>query len=349
MTRPILDLEKLIRALESTFADIRPLANELEWGRISEEVFVRKVRRLGDNPERVKMIDSAILQASGLLSNALVRSMDQDVLRTWGFSEGDLIFQPFEERPDYKMLNPLLQAAIMERAQFDGDVVEFRHGSLPPGGFPAVPVANECRDPVVLGWKLRKASEEVSTDLTRVERDVEVRKEALMRFGLPANAVAEACSQSPGVEGYRPGQRAAVRKVRDPTTDELAKLTLEERQGLAYRSLSSTQGRQSSVPAITDQIRVLLLNRDFRVASGVVASAVAEEVWTIGIDHNAREHNPRFAHIEVASQCLALKLGKALESLEGPMGDKRWWLQVLSVNDVAERRVGWRALLGKRP
>lgn len=349
MTPPILDLEKLIRALESTFPDVRPLANELEEGRLSEEAFVRTVRRLGESPEHARRIDSAILQASGILPNSLVRSIDQDVLRAWGFSERDLIFQPFEERPDYKMLNPLLQAAIIERSQFDGDVIEFRHGALPPGGFPAVPVVEEGRDPVVLGWKLRKASEEVSTELTRMEKEVEVRKEALLRFGLSAKAVAEACSQSPGVEGYRPGQPAAFRKVRGPTTEELAELTPEERQALAYRALSSTQGRQSSVPAITDQIRALLQDRDFRIAAGVVASAFAEEVWTIGIDGNAREHNPRFAHIEVASQCLALKLGRALESLKGRLGDKGLLLQVLPVNDVAERRVGWRALLGECP
>ena len=135
------------------------------------------------------------------------------MLDRWGFTDEDLIFQPFEDRPDYKMLHPLLMGMIVELLQYDGDIPELRTGALPAGGSPAVPVKTVARNPVVIGAMLRTASDEVTLEL---QAATEVRNQKVQKMieTLPeggkgvSGLVRQETERGVAVQGYAPGQRA---------------------------------------------------------------------------------------------------------------------------------------------
>ncbi len=126
-----------------------------------------------------------------------------------------------------EMLNPLLEAALGERAFLDGDVPEARVGAIPEGGYPAVPVLTDSHDPVVVGMQLERASQEVGQEIKQAiedhsqvclriigkvegevsRKDEDYRKAAMeiAKKNLPPVPV--------GVPKYMAGQKPALRKV----------------------------------------------------------------------------------------------------------------------------------------
>jgi len=273
----------------------------------------------------------------------------QKLLDRWGFTDEDLIFQPFADRPDYKMLHPLLMGMIVELLQFDGDVPELRTGRLPEGGSPAVPVKTTVRDPVVIGAMLRRASDEVAEELalaqtTHDEKIAKMLNAAGESKGAITGLVRQETERGVGVPGYRPGHKAQMREVIPPTASELAKMPFEERQELAHKALTSTQGRRTAVPVIGEMVLGALRDEGFEaVRLGEGSTPVTEVEWVIQIDGGQNERNPNFNFVETAALSLSTKLRRELGAVQDPKTEFK--LKISPVNLVSERRVGWRAIL----
>jgi len=276
----------------------------------------------------------------------------EKLLTRWGFSEEDLIFQPFPDRPDYHMLHPLLMGMIVELLQFDGDVPELRTGELPEGGSPAVPVKTTARDPIVVGAMLRQASNEVLLELgaAREERQQKLEKMigAMPEDGSGTTAlIRQETERGVAVAGYRPGHKAAIREVEAPSAIEVARMPLAERQELAHKALTSTQGRRSAVPIIAGLVLERLQGAGFSslrmggVKEAEYAYVVSETEWVISIDGGQAERNPKFNFIDTAAGALTVKLQRGLAGRASRY--TRLHLVVAPVNEISERRVGWRA------
>lgn len=281
----------------------------------------------------------------------------QKMLDRWGFSDDDLLYQPFEDRPNYKMLHPLLMGMIVELIQYDGDVPELRTGILPEGGTPAVPVKTLSRDPVVLGAMLRRASEEVAFELGSVQKEQDA-KVARMLTTLPeendavTGLVRRETERGVAIEGYAPGKKAQMREVQPPSTTDLVRMPFQERQELAHKAITSTQGRRSAVPVIAQMVlfslqqehaQVQLGNKtEFDNARGTDKVFIEVE-WGMQIEGGQNERNPNFNFIDTAARSLTTKLRGILTD-EASRHTKHF-LVVFPLNTISERRVGWRAAL----
>jgi hypothetical protein len=278
----------------------------------------------------------------------------QKMLDRWGFTEEDLIFQPFEDRPNYKMLHPMLMGMIVELLQFDGDIPELRTGELPPGGTPAVPVKTTARNPVVIGAMLRRASEEVQFELGAAQEEGQSKLERMIAM-LPEDGegvtglVRQESERGIAVPGYEPGKPAAIREVEPPTAMELARMPFEQKQELAHKALTSRQGRKSAVPVIADMILDSLRNEGYSAlrmgnSKDLETSDVFAEVeWGLQIDGGKGERNPNFNFIDTAARSLTAKLNRELRGNASRY--TQYWLAVSPINTISERRVGWRAAL----
>jgi hypothetical protein len=274
----------------------------------------------------------------------------EQILERWGFTDEDLVYQPFEGRSDYKMLHPLLMGMIVELIQFDGDVPELRTGRMPEGGSPAVPVETTAYDPVIIGAMLRTASAEVAAELRAAEdrhdRKVAELEEAIAGERGADDLVRRETGRTVGVPGYEPGKRPHPRRVEEPVTSEVARLPFRERQELAHRTLTSTQGRRSAATVIAKVVLEGLRDRGFiGISLGKGSEPFAEACWIVSIDGGRGERNPNFNFVVTAARAMTTKLGKEL-------GDRvdhndHLCLQVNPINEVSERRVGWRAVLWK--
>lgn len=334
--------------------EVASVLEDAKAGRMEPREAVKKVWELAARNAALQgSLESALFDSFGVVpqSTALAHFPDRTrMLERWGFDEEDLLFTPFEDRPDYKMLHPLLMGMIVEFLQFDGDVPELRTGRLPEGGFPAVPVHTRARDPAVIGALLRTASREVAAELSlaQEQHDAKVRK-MVEAIGGTSTAVTGLVRQETergvGVPGYLPGHRAEMRTVAAPSAVEINAMTFKERQELAHKALTSTQGRRSAVPVIEG-----LLLEELRAAGhsdvipGEGASAFAEVEWVLMIDGGRAERNPRFNFIDTAARALAAKVRRALE---GRVKSSRMFLQVKPVNEIEDRRVGWCAILSE--
>lgn len=278
----------------------------------------------------------------------------EKMLERWGFTDEDLIFQPFEDRPNYKMLHPLLMGMIVELLQFDGDVPELRTGALPEGGAPAVPVKSMARNPVALGAMLRTASQEVALELGEAQaeqqRKVDKMLTAVADSGAPVTGlVRQETERGVAVPGYAPGQRAAIREVKEPTGAELARMPFAEKQELAHKALTSTQGRRSAVPVIANMVLTSLIREGYsglRLGDSTdleKMTIICDEEWAVQIDGGQSERNPNFNFIDTAAMSLTAKLRRKLQGEASRY--TQYYLAVTPINTISERRVGWRAVL----
>ena len=268
-----------------------------------------------------------------------------DLLDRWGMEEEDLIYVPGKNRAP--MLHPLVQGMIAELLQFDGDVPELRTGRMPEEGTPAVPVKTKARNPVMIGAMLKTASEEVHAELKAAERD---QAAALTEAVENSNnlVVKEILSGSMAVSvpGYEAGKAPALREVKVPEAQQLAKLSFKDKQELFTKALTSTQGRKSAVPVIADIVMENL--RESKIVThwgGMPKSGRDQRTaqWTVEIYGTGGEMNPNFAYIDIAARAIARKL--ASEYQEKPILSNDLALHVRPINMVNERLVGWEAAI----
>jgi hypothetical protein len=330
---------------------MRELLRRIHDAEMSPEQAVREVWiAAGENSAFAQEVEEILLHSFGVTpSSALATLPDRDqLLNRWGFREEDLIYQPHPDRPT-RMLHPLLMGAIVELLQFDGDVPELRTGSLPEGGAPAVPVRTEARDPVVVGFQLRRARDQVARELAAAQHEHNAKVAALAEIVGNTNAAASIMlrresDHAVSIPGSQPGHTAALRSVEEPTGADLAGLEFRERQQLVHLTLTSTQGRRSVAPVISGMLLEGLHADGYRgIKLGDEGDVSAEFEWALQIDGSSAERNPRFNFIEVAGRALLSKMRKHLSGKTGPY--TRYALQVLPISEIADRVVGWRAVL----
>lgn len=253
-------------------------------------------------------------------------------------------------------LDPIYEAHLYERIQLDGDAPELRFGAMPRGAVPAVPVDTSALNPVAVGLMLQKASEEVASEMRQIEdtRIAEVgrllegasEEEAALVFSDPANLALLERSGLPDPVGYERRQVPALRVVESPSGWGLLALTSEEQQQLAWKTLSTTQGRRSMVKAIRDLIGGGLRNDqyDVEIAEGELRRVQPGEVlayaeWTADLA-GPKSTQASFAFADVAWRSLLRKLTDSTKPSDGPVV-----LEVSTVNTVDVRKVGFCARL----
>lgn len=256
-------------------------------------------------------------------------------------------------------LNPLYEAAIAEQAFLDGDAPSLRHGPMAPGSTPAVPVATDAMDPVVVGYMLKEASGRVArqlevarethaalltSELERIEEEAEQRGEdpthalELKKAELPAPT---------GVPGYLAGQAPHRLEVVPPTLAQLEALTSSERQEFAYKAISTTQGRVTLQRPILKQVHQALLRKGLSgVEPGFLQDAEIKATWTMQV-FGAADIADRFSFPQVAVGVLTRDLLKGFEE-SGLSRTEEYILDVKPINGVSERIFGWTAFLEKR-
>jgi len=248
-------------------------------------------------------------------------------------------------------LNPLVEAALIERAQFDDDIPELRTGGLPRGIAPAVSVDTEVRDPVALGRMLTEASEQVAG---KIEANEPARQKLIgdaVTLSLVAAAGTALTKQAKrdllfdgkddqvDVPEYRRGAVPAPLRVVQPSGATLLALTPDERKQSAWTFLSTTQGRRSALTGLVQLIEVKLTGEGFDVTverfDPTAQDILAFHEWSVGID-GPGAMQPAFSLIDIAAVSIA-------KGLTRTMGDRRGrvTLEVMPINTVDIRSVGW--------
>jgi hypothetical protein len=251
-------------------------------------------------------------------------------------------------------LHPLMEASIAELVQFDGDAPLLRHGPMPEGATPAVPVDTNARNPVALGSMLTTASEEVAAELVEAQEAYEAEarflEESVKLLGVgeqEALQIMEDNLPAPpaGVKGYIPGARPEVRIIKDPTGSALAAMPQEERQQAAWKALSTSQGRRSALSTLSELILVGLASEGYPMEGQPPTRAGAEAVrafaqWSVSLG-GVQATQSNFSFIDVASKVLLRKLMPQLQKAGDQVVNPA--LEVIPVDTVDVRKVGWAA------
>jgi len=342
-------LSTKLEALDPLLAEIlqRAQAGEMDV----QEAMGKILARSQNNPEWGEAIQREALQAFQPFLEEMAKTPQvlalpdrEKFLATWGMSEEDLIYQSGENR--LPQIHPLLQGLMAERLQYDGDIPELRVGPLPEGGYPAVPVQTLSRNPVQIGAMLQTAREEVTEELTQVHAAQVSELTKAIQEGDVTALVSKWGETVATTEGYSIGQAPALRVVREPDVFALAAMPFAEKQELFTQALTSTQGRKSATPVITDLIREILAPWCLRLGSHRgpgTQPVLAQARWSVEIFGGKSEMNPSFSYLDVAARALARKLKAELETQQCVPGAVT--LYVTPINTVEERIVGWEALL----
>ena len=221
-------------------------------------------------------------------------------------------------------LNPVYEAALMERASVDGDVPEFRSGPLPKGSDPAVPVQTESTDPVLIGLMLKKASKEVKEEMALAIAD-HAKEMALVPAGQPQ------LPAPTGVPGYEAGQLPTLRKVEAFPT-EAALLSPDQQRECVYLTLATTQGRRSTAPVIETGVVSELQKRGLNVSAGKSASLVKSFRWVLQV----------FGSEDISEDCNPIALATAYFTQEAAsQGLRNFLVEVVRFDGISNRRFGW--------
>lgn len=325
------------------FPELRQVLDQAKRGELSEEDALRCLGEITlSNPDLARRLQE--VAAATLVPQEQAQPLDH---------QGLVLHKP----RGLPRLNPLVEAALIERAQFDGDIPELRTGAMPSGVMPAVSVDTRVRDPAALGVMLQDASKQVADQIQATEP---ARQKLLAQAieGLDENTLAlvaqagqaltpaeardlvlEGKSAALDVPAYRRGQVPAPLVVAQPTGSALAALSPQERKQGAWKFLSTTQGRRSALGAITELVEVKLRGEGFEVQvrpfePGAREPVLAAHEWTVGIDGPGATQ-PAFSLIDIAAVCIA----KGLASKSPRRG--RVILEVTAINTVDIRSVGW--------
>jgi len=248
-------------------------------------------------------------------------------------------------------LNPLVEAALIERAQFDGDIPELRTGGLTPGVKPAVAVDTDVRNPVALGMMLGQASDEVAKKIEakEPERKALIGDAALLSLveeqgtslavRKERDLVFDGKSDAADAPEYRRGHLPAPVRVTEPSGSALLALSPEERKQSAWAFLSTTQGRRSALSGLEQLIEVKLKGEGFDVTvrpfDPTSKGVLAAHEWSVGIDGPGATQ-AAFSLIDIAAAAIAKNLTRLMGERRG-----RVTLEVTAVNTVDIRSVGW--------
>ena len=152
----------------------------------------------------------------------------------------------------------------------------------------------------------------------------------------------------PQPKGYGAGMLPALKKMAKPSGSQLAKISQEERHELAWKALSTTQGRRSIVPVIKSAIEDAVVVAGFPLKSQENLSegdVLAHHEWSIDVS-GPNAGQPDFSFIDVATKALSDSLIQQLSRLDEEQrldGVSTLTLDLIPINTVNVRRVGWAA------
>lgn len=244
----------------------------------------------------------------------------------------------FEEAPEdtpNAAENPLFEAAVIERLQFDGDIPEMR---LSPLGkeTPAIPVETSTRNPIALGRMLKAVSVAVEDEVKdfyqnqlNLWEDQSDKKELVLKDKSLAD---------PAI--YKRGSLAKAVPAETPSGKALLELTKEEQSESAWHFLSTTQGRKTALKGVADLIRNHLSHWNLKIrpaTDDLKIEVLAYTEWSTQLGGPLSTQSA-FSYIENAAQCMAENLKEHDLKGSGP-----FYLEVIAVNTVDINKVGWAA------
>jgi hypothetical protein len=249
--------------------------------------------------------------------------------------EKNFIYAPEGMAPK---LNPFYEAGLAEQLQFDDDIPELRSESLPENIMPAVPVITSSTNLVFVGKLLEKAS--------KITKDkIDVKNTILFEKMMQTENSLTLCQESKleninllrkefgQIDGYRPLEKAKPIEV-DIDMEDLINLSFEECTKLAWKSLSSSQGRISLNPVIQDIVLRKLEEKKYKVS--YTSSDISWEmtyVWYLDVT-DFYNVNPDFDYIENVCESFCRKI-------EQDFPTKKIKLDIQPYSQIADRLVGW--------
>jgi hypothetical protein len=257
------------------------------------------------------------------------------------------VWEDREQEGKNPRLNPMYEAALLERMQFDGDIPELRTGPISEGVKPAVPVETDVKNPVALGLMLETASDEVNDEIKALQGPWAESQQKKLEAATTGTDLIEnpekgltPLDKVPQPKGYQQGEKAALRKVAKPSGTNLLGISHYKKQELAWKTFSTTHGRRSAAHVISFDIQkdlsdiVTLSVRDL-----TKKKALFEREWVSYLSEQGAI-NPEFSFIEIAAKSLATILRKDIEHLPSKTS---LFLEVTTVNRISDRQVGWKA------
>jgi hypothetical protein len=273
-------------------------------------------------------------------------------------------------------LNPLYEAALIEKAQFDGDIPELRTGPLPEGAKAAVPVLTTARSQVAIGQMLQKASDEVTQAIeehekkrlaginAQIEPELAVLPSSIIEINedgtiggnlIPLDKQTKDLTSTVELDQmkwgsaetdlaiYKRGQVPEHVEVAVPTGSDLLKMEETERQKCTWGFVSTTQGRRSALTLLQQDIQQALEKNGWEITSrkgSFATDTIADCMWVFNVEGPLATQSG-FSFLNTSSQVLIKGLIKRLESVpKQPLV-----LEVLAVGDSSSRVMGWIAKL----
>jgi len=258
--------------------------------------------------------------------------------------EAQYLSNPGEKQP-LPRINPLVEAALIDRLQFDGDAPELRTGPLPENTDPAVPVTTQVKNPVALGNMLNTASKQVKEAIEdHFQKQIQAiteDKESLKIIKSHGELVSELTNIDHDLTTYRRGEVPKPVTVDAPSGSDLLTITETERRVLSWKFLSTTQGRQTGVFIIQDDILDILQDHDIALSKQdydphTKPVVLATAKWSVDLSNSIQ---PAFSLLDTAAKVMAKKLIQALDKLEP--SNKPMILEVTTLDHHEARIVGW--------
>jgi len=245
-------------------------------------------------------------------------------------------------------MNPMYEAALAERLQFDGDIPELRSGPMTEGVRPAVPVKTDAKSPVAIGMMLETASDEVQEEIKALREPwAEEQQKRLGASQETSTDLVKAPEKGlkplgspPQPKGYRAGQKAEHRTVAKPSGKNLLGLSQYQKQEMAWKVFSTTHGRRTAAHVIGfDIVKGLADIVILSLREATPKKSVFEREWVSYLSEEGAT-NPEFSFIEVATQALITNLREEIEKLENTTS---LYLEMIAISRISDREVGWKA------
>lgn len=339
-------IKTAISEIGKDLPEIYEIFQSAKMNGLTEEEAMAKMAIALHNPTTAAKVEQVLMKALSPLQDDEVRDLvpqDDD--------GGPSIL--FDSGVGLSRMNPLYEASLIERLQFDEDIPELRTGPLPPNTPPAVSVDTKARNPIAVGLMLEQGSDDVLEEVIEHRRKHLSAIDEKINFSdktdlVPSSDKSDLVSlirgdASSDPPSYRRGEVPALYWVDTPTGSSLASLGPKETRQKAWKAISTTQGRRTMSQGIANLVREYLYVKGVEVTisskrdgSGVIANAE----WVIGLGEQGTTQE-NYSLVDVAARSLA-------EGLMGSLdldGSENFSLLVEPINDIPNRRVGWKAEL----
>ena len=351
------DLERILAQLTEAAPEVREVMDKAREEGLSEPAAMQRLMLLlKDRPDLVQKITE--LAASEM--NVPVPNATGPLAVAGG---GPL----FDSGVGLPSMNPLYEAGLIARSQFDGDMPELRTGPLHLEVKPSLSVDTDARSPVAVGRMMEKAQETVGEEIRskEVKRRQQIadasedRRTALILKGAGGleklehdTAVQLHGSAETDHPAYRRGQVPAPVAVTTPSGSALAALTPMERKQAAWRFLSTTHGRRSAVRAIritvAEGLRLkgyTIEEQEYDPKARSPREILAHHEWNITLG-GSKASQESLSFIDLAAQVILKKLD---EQLGKTLMGRDMVLEVIPSHGADFHRVGWAGRLVAPP